>query len=90
MLAIKDEMMRHFGATQQQSEELLAHGRFLVRDRTNLAEVFRRLAPVIRARCTPDERADLIEMLGNVATADGPASDSVVADITRLARQLRE
>ena len=90
MLAIKDEMTRHFEATQEQAEELLAHGRFLVRDRNDLSEIFRRLAPLLRAKCTPDERADLIEMLGNVATAEGPAADTVVADITRLARLLKE
>ena len=89
MLAVKDEMTRHFGATPEQAEELLAHGRFLVRDRGDLSEIFRRLAPMIRAGCTPDERRDLIEMLGNVATAEGPAAEAVVADITRLARLLK-
>ena len=87
--AITAEMVKRFGATQAQADELLARGRWLVRDRTDAAEVFRRLTPLIKRTCGPTERSDLIDMLGVVAEVDGRADDVVMQDIAQLTRNLR-
>ena len=87
--AITGEMMKHFGATQSQGEELLARARWLVQDRSDAGEVFRRLIPLIERTCGPTERSDLIGMLSNVADSDGKADEVVAQDIARLARTLR-
>src|SRR5262245_38363068 len=88
-LAITAEMTSRFGATPSQAEELLARARWLVQDRTDAGEVFRRLTPLILRTCGPIERSDLLEMLGNVAGADGRSDDIVTQDIARLAHNLR-
>jgi uncharacterized tellurite resistance protein B-like protein len=87
--AITAEMAKRFGATQQQAEELLARARWLVQDRTDAGEVFRRLTPLIQRTCGPTERSDLIEMLGTVAQAEGRKDDIVAQDIARLTYNLR-
>jgi uncharacterized tellurite resistance protein B-like protein len=87
--AITAEMTRRFGATPQQAEELLARARWLVQDRNDAGEVYRRLTPLILRTCGPTERSDLIEMLGAVADADGKADDVVARDIAWLTRNLR-
>jgi uncharacterized tellurite resistance protein B-like protein len=87
--AIAAEMGKHFGATPQQAEALLARARWLVQDRTDAGEVFRRLTPLILRTCGPQERADLIGMLRNVAAADGGNDDVLARDIARLSHGLR-
>ena len=87
--AITGEMMKHFGATQSQGEELLARARWLVQDRSDAGEVFRRLIPLIERTCGPSERSDLIGMLSNVAGSDGKADEVITQDIARLAHTLR-
>src|SRR5262245_40275761 len=87
--AITAEMAKHFGATERQAEELLARARWLVQDRTDAGEVFRRLTPLILRSCGPTERSDLIEMLRNVAGADGGNDDVLAQDIARLTHSLR-
>jgi uncharacterized tellurite resistance protein B-like protein len=87
--AITGEMATRFGATPQQAEELLARARWLVQDRSDAGEVFRRLTPLVQRTCGPVERSDLIEMLGSVAKADGRVDDIVTQDIARLAHSLR-
>ncbi len=51
--AITAQMGRCFGATPQQAEALLARARWLVQDRTDAGEVFRRLT---RSSCAPAGR----------------------------------
>jgi len=87
--AITAEMSKRFGATAQQAEELLARARWLVQDRSDPGEVYRRLTPLILRTCGPTERSDLIEMLGIVADADGRADEIVSRDIAWLTRSLR-
>jgi uncharacterized tellurite resistance protein B-like protein len=87
--AIIAAMARYFGATQQQAEELLARGRWLVQDRNDPGEVFRRLTPLIQRTCGPTERSDLIAMLGAVAQVDNKGDDVVLQDIARLAHNLK-
>lgn len=88
-VAIAAEMTRRFGATPEQAEQLLARARWLVQDRSDPGEVFRRLTPLILRTCGPTERSDLVEMLGVVAGADGKADAVVTQDIARLTYNLR-
>jgi uncharacterized tellurite resistance protein B-like protein len=87
--AITAEMSRHFGATDRQAEELLARARWLVQDRTDAGEVFRRLTPLVVRTCGATERSDLIGMLEAVAKADGRSDEVLAQDISRLAHNLR-
>ena len=87
--AITAEIAARFGATRQQAEELFARARWLVQDRTDPSEVFRRLTPLILRTCGPVERSDLIEMLGTIANADGRSDDVLKQDIARLTHSLR-
>jgi len=88
-LAITGEIRTRFGATHQQAEELLARARWLVQDRIDAGEVYRRLTPRILNTCGPTERSDLIAMLEAVAQADGKGDDVVTQDIARLAHNLK-
>jgi uncharacterized tellurite resistance protein B-like protein len=87
--AITAQMVKRFGATQGQADELLARARWLVQDRIDAAEVFRRLTPLIQRSCGPTERSDLIDMLRTVAEADGRADEVVMRDIAQLTHSLR-
>src|SRR5262245_8846938 len=87
--AITAEMVRRFGATAQQAEELFARARWLVQDRNDAGEVYRRLTPLIKRACGPAERSDLIDMLRAVADADGRTDDVVAHDIAQLTHTLR-
>jgi uncharacterized tellurite resistance protein B-like protein len=87
--AIISEMRTRFGATHGQAEALFARGRWLVQDRHDAGEVFRRLTPLVLRTCGPVERADLVDMLGKVAVADGKADEVLTHDIARLTHSLR-
>jgi uncharacterized tellurite resistance protein B-like protein len=87
--AIAAEMSRHFGATAQQAEALTARARWLVQDRIDAGEVFRRLTPLIVRSCGPQEKLDLIQMLQAVAAADSGNDDVLAQDIARLAHALK-
>ena len=87
--AIVAEMGKHFGATPQQAEALLARARWLVQDRTDAGEVFRRLTPVVLRTCGPQERSDLVEMLRSVAASEDGNDDVLAQDIARLTHNLR-
>jgi uncharacterized tellurite resistance protein B-like protein len=86
---ITSEIRERFGASRRQAEELFARARWLVQDRTDAGEVFRRLTPLIKRTCGPQEKSDLIEMLAAVAAADGGNDDVLSQDITRLAHALK-
>ena len=77
-----------FQCTPKVAEELLAYGRFLVRDTQDPANCFRKLLPLIRKSCDRQQRADLIGMLKAVAAADGKTGDAEAQTIERLAREL--
>jgi uncharacterized tellurite resistance protein B-like protein len=76
------------GATAAQSEDLIAHGRWLVRDVIDPDNTFRRLIPVIQKSCTPEEVDDLISMLEAVASANGKPGEIEEQAIDRLKRGL--
>jgi uncharacterized tellurite resistance protein B-like protein len=88
-VAITAEFAKRFGATERQADELLARARWLVKDRGDAGEVFRRLTPLILRTCGPTERSDLIEMLQAVLGADGRSDDVLARDIAWLTRNLR-
>ena len=87
---ITDQMIRYFGASTRQAEELLARARWLVQDRTDPGETIRRLTPVVLKQCGPQERAELVDMLTTVAHADGDPREPVLLDIRRFAKTLKE
>jgi uncharacterized tellurite resistance protein B-like protein len=87
-VAILRFMVEKFGATPTQAEELLAQGRWLIKDRGDLGETFRRLAAPVRKSCTREEQQELIDMLSKVAAADGPADPTVIRDIKWLTQSL--
>jgi uncharacterized tellurite resistance protein B-like protein len=87
--AIAAEMGKHFGATPQQADALTARARWLVQDRTDAGEVFRRLTPLVLRTCGPQERSDLIAMLKSIRAADGGTDEVLARDIARLAQSLR-
>ena len=87
--AITAEMRARFGATPEQAEALFARARWLVQDRHDAGEVFRRLTPLLLRTCGPVERADLVDMLGKVAAADGKVDEVLSHDIARLTQSLR-
>lgn len=87
--AIIAEMRARFGATHEQAEALFARGRWLVQDRHDAGEVFRRLTPLVLRTCGPVERADLVDMLGKVAAADGKVDEVLSHDIARFTHGLR-
>lgn len=87
---IQAQISEHFGATSRQAEELMARGRWLVKQSVDASEVFRRLAPSIRKSCSVSEREDLIGMLKTVATAEGIIDEHVQKDIANLRQHLKE
>ena len=77
-----------FGCTGKVAEEMLVYGRFLVRETHDPENCFRRLTPLLQAKCGPKERLELLEMLRAVAATDGPTGDNERLSIERLARNL--
>lgn len=88
-LAILARMSQHFGATVKQGEELLARGRWLVQNKVDPSETFRRVIPLIRKKCTQQEQQELLAMLQAVAAADGAIDQSIEQDLARLAHELK-
>ena len=82
------EMSRSFAIPQTQSEEFLAHARFLTRDVKDLDTCFRRLTPKIKNSCTPQEAIDLLAMLDKVAHAESPPGTIEAQALQRLKRAL--
>lgn len=86
--AILVQMQSRFGATPQQSIELLARAQWMVREGVDAAEVMRRLRPVIERTCDARHRRELIEMLTDVASADGRQDETTAFDIQRYGKAL--
>lgn len=86
--AIRTQMQTRFGATLQQSIELLARAQWMAREGVDAAEVMRRLKPLIERTCDTQHRRELIEMLSEVASADGQHDATTVFDIHRYSKAL--
>ena len=81
MTAIKAQITQHFQASDALASELLATGRWLARDVTDLGAFLRRASPSILAKCTPKERSP-----GKWITCRG-RKDSTLANATRDSRR---
>lgn len=68
---IIDVTRRHFNLTQEEAQELLSAAVF----DTEGASPYYRYVSVINDRCPPDKRLWIIEMLWEVAYADGELND---------------
>ncbi len=86
---IISKMTETFDSSPKQAEELLARGRWLTKDSLDIANVMRRVAPVILKSCGPNERRDLLAMLLAAATVHGPLDPTIQQDIKRFAQQLQ-
>jgi uncharacterized tellurite resistance protein B-like protein len=89
-VAILRFVVEKFGATPSQAEELLAQARWLIKDRSDLGETFRRLLPPIRKTCSKQEQQDLVAILQTVAAANGPADQTVSQDIKWLTQTIQQ
>ena len=76
-VAILSGMVNTFGASAEQAEQMLAHGRWLARDVTLPDEGFRRLIPLLKSKLAAPERRQLIELLNTVAAAEAKTSSSM-------------
>jgi uncharacterized tellurite resistance protein B-like protein len=87
--AIVASLTERVGATSTQAEELLAHGRWMTRDVHNLDACLAKLAPVLKKACTPEQIADVLAMVGAVASADDRPSGIEAEALIRLERLLK-
>lgn len=87
--AIVFGIVKYLGATSAQAEEFLSYARWLVKDTSDPAACFRKLAPVVRRTCTPGQIDELLVMLKSVADAEGPAAAPEAEAIAGLKRALR-
>jgi uncharacterized tellurite resistance protein B-like protein len=83
------ELVARIGATEQQAEELLAHGRWLTRDVRDIDYCLERLASLIKRQCSPEQIRDVLEMLYSVASVEGPPGESEKTALMRVSRTLR-
>lgn len=81
---ILSAMVQRLGTSGQQTEELLAHGRWLVRDVGEAGNCFSKLAPPVKRTCSREQIGELLEMLEDVATAEGPPGGVEAAALKQL------
>lgn len=86
--AILAEIVQKFETPAKQAEELLAHGRWLARDVRDIDYCFKKLVPVLRRACKPDQMRDVLEMVTRAASADGEPGAAERESIALLKRSL--
>lgn len=86
--AILAQMRGHLELEQAEAIELFAHAHWLTGDMKELSALLRRASKPVLERCTAAEKAGLIEMLSQVAAADGEPSGIQSDAIQRLAIEL--
>lgn len=84
MNTIKAQTHEHFQASGEMADELLATGRWLARDVTDLGAFLRRASQIVLAKCTPQERLDLLSMLHAVANTEGRPATLIAQELDRL------
>jgi uncharacterized tellurite resistance protein B-like protein len=84
MDAIRVQTQKHFQADGERANELLATGRWLARDVTDLGAFLRRASSVVLKKCTPKERQDLLAMLNAVANIEGRPNALITQELERL------
>ena len=87
------QMMRQqigtkFGASKTLADELIAHARWLNRNGGDIGSLFLKLMPIVVAKCGPQERSELIEMLKQVDGV-GSRSEATAGQISSLEERLR-
>ncbi len=85
---ITAQMTERFQVDDNLAAELLAHARWLVRDVTDPENCFLKVRPTILQSCGPQERKDLVDMMGVVAEA-GSDPEAQRAIVSRLAHTLK-
>lgn len=85
---IVTRMKSSFEVDDAQATDLLAYGRYLAQESTDLSYFLKQLAPPIERVCTPAERQQLISMLTDVAGAEGDIDGISAQAITELKRRL--
>ena len=85
---IARQIKTFFGASDDQSNALIAQTEWAVRDGMDTSEVMRRLTPMLKKTTTPIQRGQLVAMLTATATADGKTDEMTAFDIQRFAKQL--
>ena len=88
MDAIRAQVKQYFGANEEQSNELLAMGRWLARDTADIGSFLRRASTCVIAKCSQQERRDLLAMLNAVANAEGKPRDVLQQELKRFADYL--
>ena len=85
---MRQQICSKFGASETLADELIAHARWLNRTGGDIGSVFLKLTPIVKAKCGPQERSELIEMLKQV---DGVGSSSAITanQISSFERRLR-
>lgn len=71
------QMAKTFAIEGKLAQDLLAQARFATKDGGDLSSVLRRLTRPIQAKCTPDERRELMAMLRAIA---GPAAQGETSE----------
>ena len=85
---IRQLMTERLEVPADDCEDFFTEARWLAGQAASLDVCLERLSVAIRANCTPDERADLLRMLRDVAGATSPASDTQKHAIGRLELKL--
>lgn len=85
---IRSEMVSNFGLPNEEATNMLARGRWLVRNEGDVHTTLRRLAPAIESKCTQAERRELIGMLKVVADPGDPRTDLAASAIQALEERL--
>jgi len=83
--AILGQMRGPLELEQAEAVELFAHAHWLTGDMKELSSLLRRASKPVLERCTADEKTGLIDMLSQVAAADGEPSAIQSDAIQRLA-----
>ena len=78
-----------FDCTPKVAEEMLGYGRFLIGTSHDPNESFRKLLPLFVKACGPKERADILDMVRAVASAEHPPRDAEADTLARIERALK-
>lgn len=89
MSEIKTLTRTHFQASEDHAAELLATGRWLARDVTDLGAFLRRASQSVIAKCSLQERQDLLAMLNTIAQVEGKPNALIAAELSRFADHIK-
>lgn len=87
---ILSQIATRFNAKPPLDEEMLAYARWVVQESRDLGYIFGKLKPVIQSECGPAEIKELLEMLEDVAGADGALHEEERHELQQLRRSLQD